>query len=171
MGAAVKLVEHDPAWPAQAAALIAALTAPFAGSTAQLEPIGSTAVPGLCAKPVLDLLLGVPRLADIEARIPALQALGWRYRPEHEAVIPARRYFVREPVAGWPRAHLNGVVFGGALWRQHLGFRDALRASPALCDAYAALKQRLAAEHALDKAAYQDAKAPFIRQVLASLPP
>ncbi|WP_326535442.1 GrpB family protein [Pseudorhodoferax sp.] len=54
---------------------------------------------------------------------------------------------------------------------QHLGFRDALRASPVLRDAYAALKQRLTAEHALDKAAYQDAKAPFIRQVLASLPP
>lgn len=163
---AVQLVAHDPGWARDFAALVADLAGPLDGLGGRLEHIGSTAVPGLCAKPVLDVLLGVPRLDLLEARIPRLVADGWTYRPEHEATLPQRRYFVRPAAAGL-RVHLHGVVEGSALWRDHLRFRDALRADPALCARYAALKRDLAIRHAGDKSAYTEAKAPFIRAVLA----
>ncbi len=131
-----------------------------------IEHIGSTAVPGLCAKPVLDVLLGVAQLAQAEALAPALADIGYRYRPEHEAQILQRRYFVRDADTAWPRVHLHAVIHDGPLWRQHLHFRDRLRHDAGTRQAYAELKQRLAAEHAHDKVAYTNAKAPFIRAVL-----
>lgn len=171
MSAAAPLLQAaDPAWPAQFASLAAEL-APCLPARAQLEHIGSTAVPGLCAKPVLDLLLGVGALAEVDdALIAALARLGYGYRPAYEAQIPERRYFVRE--AGLlPRVHLHAVQRGGVIWRAQLGFRDALRDSPKLRDEYAGLKQALALQHAGDKSAYTEAKSPFIRQVLAGLRP
>lgn len=156
----MQLLPWQPAWPEQAAALAERLRAAFPEGV--VEPIGSTSVPGLCAKPVLDLMLGVPELALLDpARLP-----GWRYRPEHEVELPERRYFTLDAGAAWPRVHLHGLVRGGLLWRRHLQFRDALRRDAALREAYAALKTRLAVEHAGDKAAYQAGKGPFIRGVL-----
>ncbi|MBN8506038.1 MAG: GrpB family protein [Burkholderiales bacterium] len=163
---AVLLSPPDPAWPSQAATLLAELTALLGGADIRGEHIGSTAVAGLSAKPVLDLMIGVPSLAHIERHHDALKGRGWRYRPEHEARLPQRRYFVRDASGDWPRVHLHALVQGGALWLAHLRFRDALRASPALRDEYARLKQRLAVAFAGDKAAYTEAKAPFIQQVL-----
>lgn len=168
---AVRLLPWDPAWPQQAAAALDALRPFFAGEAVSFEPIGSTAVPGLCAKPVLDLMLGLPDLAVVEARIEALRAAGWRYRPEHEALLPARRYFTHEAGPGGLRLHLHALLQGGEPWRQHLAFRDALRERADWRARYAALKQELAARHAGDKSAYQDAKAPFIRACLAALHP
>lgn len=165
----VRLIEPDPAWPVVAAHIadeIRAAGAPVWGAApVALAHIGSTAVPGLCAKPVIDLLLGVTELSQALDAGPALARAGYLYRPEHEADLPDRRYFVR-PAGATPRVHLHAVVRGGPLWRQHLRFREALRDDPALRDAYAALKRTLAATHADDKAAYTRAKAPFIRQVL-----
>lgn len=161
------LAAPDPRWPAQAAACIAQIQATCPGAV--LEHIGSTAVPELPAKPVIDLLLGAATLAQIEAWLPALTALGYRYRPEHEAALPERRYCVRDADAATPRVHLHGLVQGAALWRRHLLLRDALRAHPALRQAYAVEKRRQAAQHAQDKAAYQAGKAPFIVAVLQQL--
>lgn len=164
----VTLSEHRPEWAAQAAQ-VAAWLAPLSDRVDgwRFEHIGSTAVPGLVAKPVLDLLLGVPRLEAVEQCIDALAARGLRYRPEYEGELPERRYFVRDAdpaaqPAALPRVHLHAVVHGGAFWQRHLAFRDALRADAALAAAYAALKQTLAARHADDKAAYQAGKHDFI---------
>lgn len=164
----VRLADPDPGWPARSDAAAAALRAVLGSTPCAIEHIGSTAVPGLCAKPVLDLMLGVDNLAAVEARIAALAALGYRYRPAYEADLPERRYFVRDAMAALPRVHLHAVVRGGALWRDHLAFRDTLRADSALAQRYGELKRGLAARHAADKAAYTDAKAPFIRSVLAN---
>ncbi len=114
-----------------------------------------------------DILLGVESLNDAEASIPTLATIGFDYRPEYEAQIPGRRYFVR-PAGAAPRVHLHTVVRGGDLWRQHLCFRDRLRQDGELLHSYAGLKRSLAVAHAADKAAYTEAKAPFIQQVLAS---
>lgn len=166
---AVHLLPADPVWPDQAAFLMAELAAALPAA-AQLAHIGSTAVPGLCAKPVLDLMLGLPRLDLIDqAQVAALARLGYAYRPAYEAAIPERRYFVRDAGA-LPRVHLHGLVHGGRLWQQHLRVRDRLRAEPALRDAYAALKHALAAEHAQDKSAYTAGKAPFMAQLLGQAP-
>lgn len=143
------------------------LVAAFAPVAVTVEHIGSTSVPGLAAKPVIDVLLGAASLADIESRIDALGAAGFGYVAKYESEIPLRRYFVKQPADGL-RVHVHGVVAGGELWRNHLAFRDALSGDAALRDEYQALKLRLAREHAHDKAAYTDAKAPFILAVLAA---
>lgn len=163
----VRLVDADAGWSAQFDAVARALCEAFAGTACWIEHIGSTAVPGLCAKPVLDVLLGVMQLADVDPHRAALAVLGYRYRPEHEAQLPERRYFTRDAGPAQLRVHLHAVARGSALWRDPLAFRDALRADTALAASYAALKRELAARHASDKAAYTEAKGSFVHAVLA----
>lgn len=167
-GNAVTLQDAQACWPADFAAVAAELRAVWSAPCPEVLHIGSTSVPGLCAKPVLDVLMGVRALDDATAHSPALARLGYRYRPEYEAELPERRYFVRPEGPGRLRVHLHAVLPGGALWRAHLVFRDALRADPALAAAYATLKRELAQRHADDKAAYTAAKGPFIQRVLAA---
>ena len=139
----------------------------FDADPVHIEHIGSTSVPGLCAKPVLDILVGAQSLAAVTCRTAKLEEAGYLYRPEYEAEIPDRRYFVR-PAASQPRVHVHAVVQGGALWLTHLAFRDALRSSPELSREYATLKRQLAAQYREDKAAYTEAKSPFIARVVAN---
>lgn len=164
--AAVVLSTYSGAWPAAFARLCAELTAVFAPTPVMLEHIGSTAVPGLVAKPVIDLLLGASYLSEVESKIPALATLGYAYVSKYERELPQRRYFVKS-AAGELRVHLHAVVYRSPIWERHLRFRDALRNDPALASRYADLKLRLATAFANDKAAYTDAKAPFIRDVLS----
>lgn len=164
----VLLLEAQPHWPQQFREAAAQLHDVFHDTPIHLEHIGSTAVPGLCAKPILDLLLGTVDLASISAKVPPLAALGYRYKPEHEGEVPDRRYFSR-PATDAPAIHLHGVVHDSVLWRNHLAFRDALRSDPEVAGAYGELKRRLAQRHAEDRAAYTDAKGPFIARLLARL--
>lgn len=131
-----------------------------------IEHVGSTAVPGLAAKPIIDILLGAPSLAVIEARIEQLAAIGLEYVNKHEHAFPMRRYFVR-PADTALCVHLHCVQSDSAFWREHLAFRDLLRAQPDLLAQYQALKLQLAQQFATDRAAYTDAKGPFIRAALA----
>ena len=165
---AILLSPYSPLWPAifdvEARALAALLD-----QGARIEHIGSTAVPGLGAKPVIDMLVGAPDLASIEARIPRLAEHGYRYVPEFERAIPQRRYFTRTD--GQPgHFHIHAVVLDSPFWRSHLAFRDALRADADLAARYWKLKQRLAARFPNDRAAYTDGKAEFIREALDGAP-
>lgn len=162
----VHLSPYCPQWPQEFERVRLELLAAFAPQAVTVEHIGSTAVPGLCAKPVIDVLLGAGSLEVIEAAAPAMLAAGYRFERRYETLLPQRRYFVRPEGTG-PRVHVHGVCSGSPLARRHLAFRDALRADAALRQRYAALKTALALEHAHDKAAYTDAKAPFILAVLA----
>jgi GrpB-like predicted nucleotidyltransferase (UPF0157 family) len=162
----VHLLDYQPEWPSHFMTASAELFEALAHARPRIEHIGSTAVSGLCAKPVVDILLGVCDLADVESRIDALAALGYRYRPEYEAEIPQRRYFVR-PEGVLPRIHVHAVLLDSSLWSEHIAFRDVLRSRPELAAEYGALKRALAARFANDKAAYTEAKAPFIANVLA----
>lgn len=159
----VRLVPHDPDWAtlfaAEATRIHAALgpALPLA-----LEHTGSTAVTGLVAKPVLDLLGGYPSDAQVEPYVAALGRVGYAHRGEQG--IPGREFFRR----GEPRAyHLHLVVQHGPFWREHLAFRDALRTQTAVRAAYAALKVDLAQRFPRDRAAYIEGKSAFIRQVVA----
>jgi GrpB-like predicted nucleotidyltransferase (UPF0157 family) len=165
---AVVLAPYSVEWPVLFRALREEVLAAFAPSTVAVEHIGSTSVPGLAAKPVIDMLLGAASLGKIETGIGALRGLGYVYRPEYEDELSMRRYFVKAP-ADSLRVHLHGVVVDSRLWRQHLGFRDALRMDEGIRDRYQDLKRRLADEFAHDKAAYTDAKGPFIRAVIERL--
>ncbi|MFZ5637665.1 MAG: GrpB family protein [Pseudomonadota bacterium] len=166
---AVVLAPWSAAWPLQFERIRTELLAAFEDAPVRIEHIGSTAVPGLVAKPVIDALLGAETLAVVEARIDALAGSGYRYRPEYEDVLPTRRYFVRDADGERLRIHLHAVAEGDPIWREHLAFRDALRDDAALRTAYRTLKCELAARFADDKTAYGDAKGPFIRDAIDRL--
>lgn len=163
---AVHVVPYDPEWPRRFERERAVLETIFTGLGVAIEHVGSTAVPGLAAKPVIDMMLGVSRLDDVDARVPALEAAGYEYAPEYEVALPERRYF-RRPVNGPRRFHLHCVIKDGAFWVRHLAFRDHLRAHPPTAAAYHRLKVELAARDG--KQAYAARKSPFIEQVLSSL--
>lgn len=165
----ISLIEYQSAWPAQFDAVAAELALALEAIPVHIEHIGSTSVAGLCAKPVLDIMLGVQGLASVMSRVTGLERLGYQYRPEYEVEMPHRRYFVR-PEGRQLRIHLHAVVQESEAWCNHLAFRDALRTNPALAAEYATLKRALAEAHRGNKAAYTEAKAPFIAGVLVRFP-
>jgi GrpB-like predicted nucleotidyltransferase (UPF0157 family) len=158
----VRLVEYDHRWPALFTAESARLRTAIGPLDLRLAHIGSTAVPGLASKPVLDILAGY---RDPDARagcIGALIAAGYQYRGEQS--IPGRDFFRR----GDPRAyHLHLAQVDSAFWEEHLAFRDLLRGNAVLRDAYGSLKRELAARFPRDRGGYIDAKGPFVRQALS----
>lgn len=164
----VVILPYSLEWPANFVVLREELLSVFAPAEVRVEHIGSTSVPGLVAKPVIDMLLGAETLSAIESRIPSIEKLGYSYISKYERELPMRRYFVKSGNDSL-RVHLHGVVHGSAIWNEQIGFRDALRAAPVLASQYADLKLRLADEFANDKSAYTDAKAPFIQSVLSRL--
>lgn len=165
---AIVLIPYSPDWPAQFHAIREELLTVFAPTAVTIEHIGSTSVPGLSAKPVIDVLLGARSLADIELKIKPLSEIGYSYVPKYEVEIPTRRYFVKASATSL-RVHLHVVELGSRIWQEHLAFRDRLRADASLRSQYQALKLRLAEEFADDKSAYTAAKGPFIQSVLASV--
>ena len=161
----IEVVAYDARWPERFRLEAEAIARVFSGVACAIEHIGSTAVPGLAAKPIIDILLGAPALADIEARIPAIERLAYVYVPEYEDELPERRYF-QKLEDGVHRGHLHAVEKDGAFWRKHLLFRDTLRARPDVCAAYAKLKRELAGRFRHDPAGYTNAKSDFILGVI-----
>jgi GrpB-like predicted nucleotidyltransferase (UPF0157 family) len=162
----VRLQPGDPRWAqrgAQAATDLAVALEPWL--TGPVEHVGSTAVPGLTAKPVLDLQAPVRDLADAPAIAELLADAGWHLVPTELDGRDDERFLIQ--AEGDHRvAHLHLMLDSAPGWSARLTFRDALRADPALAAAYAALKQELAGRHADDREAYTDAKAEFVRNVL-----
>jgi GrpB-like predicted nucleotidyltransferase (UPF0157 family) len=161
------LVPYSKEWPSRFNAVRAQLLRAFGPQRVVIEHIGSTAIPGLAAKPIVDVLLGAASLHVIEERIDLLTGLGFDHVSKYEHELPMRRYFVR-PAGGQPRVNLHAVVLGSTFWIEHLAFRDALRQDPALVAQYLQLKADLADEFPQDRPSYTQAKAPFIRAVIAS---
>ena len=160
----VQLVAPNPTWAAAFAAERARLLAAVGSHPLVIEHIGSTAIPGIPAKPILDLLAGRGPDRDVSAYVTAFGAAGYAYRGEHG--IPGRDYFVLDDAAGRRTHHLHLVEEGGPLWRSHLTFRDFLRAQPERAAEYAALKQSLAERYPANRDAYTDGKAAFIAAIL-----
>jgi GrpB-like predicted nucleotidyltransferase (UPF0157 family) len=139
----------------------ARLRAALGGTVAAVEHVGSTAICGISAKPVIDIAAAVLEIADAARWVAPLEGLGYEYRGEHG--LPGRHYFTR----GEPRTHhLHVVELGGKFWRDHLLFRDHLRRHPHVAKEYEDLKKRLAGEYPENRGAYTDGKAAFIRGVL-----
>ena len=162
---AVILVDYDPAWRhrflEQAAALTTILQPWLA---APVEHVGSTAVPGLRAKPVVDILAPVVSLAHAQAAIAVLTADGWLFWPD-DPNRDYRMWFLR-PKPQARTHHLHVIQQDHPAARAELAFRDVLRKDLGVRQAYAALKDRLAVQHRTDRDAYTDAKSDFIRSVL-----
>ncbi|HEY0001197.1 MAG TPA: GrpB family protein [Actinoplanes sp.] len=160
-----ELVAHDPAWLELGAthqARLAELLAPWL--VAGVEHIGSTAVPGLPAKPIVDLMASVRDLeAAVDGAAGRLAEHGWCYVPPALDLWPWRRFFVLPDAAGQRRlAHLHLIAAGHSRWHEQLNFRDALRRDLALAQRYADAKRLLAAEHPDDREAYTEGKADFL---------
>lgn len=168
----VMVVDYRPHWRERFAQEQARILAAATDLIPQIEHIGSTSVVGLAAKPVIDMMPGVPSLAAFDAANgPArLAELGYTYRPDYEDTLPERRYFIQgtdnpeHPEGRWFQVHL--VELGGAFWRRHLAFRDYLRTHPAERDAYGAFKQQIAPDHATTHT-YADAKDAFVKEMEA----
>jgi GrpB-like predicted nucleotidyltransferase (UPF0157 family) len=163
--AEIVLVPYSSAWPILFEEERRRLLQIFFGERVKIEHVGSTSVPGLGAKPIIDILLGAENLSVIEAKIERLEAAGYEYRPEHEVTLPERRFFAKPKKR--PRTfHVHAVQIGGRFWADHIWFRDALRRSPGLARRYFELKTELARRYVHDRESYTEAKGPFIRSVL-----
>lgn len=161
----VRVVPYDSAWPRLFVLEAERLRSLFAGKNLPIviEHTGSTAVPGLAAKPILDILAGYVQGADVQAYVRTFIEADYVHRGE--SGIPGREFFRR----GDPRAyHVHLTAIDSSFWSDHRTFRDSLRADSALRDKYAALKRDLAAHFPRDREAYIAAKESFVKDVLAN---
>jgi GrpB-like predicted nucleotidyltransferase (UPF0157 family) len=157
----VVLVPYDPEWPGMFEGERVAILSELRGLDAVVEHIGSTSVPGLLAKPKIDVLLGLPTWDEVERAVDHLKRLGYEDEPQ----LPKPRHLsVKRGHPTHHRVHL--VERGGVLWAEYLSFRDTLRAHPGFAIAYAALKQELAVLHSDDHRAYSTGKDAFVQGVL-----
>jgi GrpB-like predicted nucleotidyltransferase (UPF0157 family) len=131
------------------------------GQPCRIEHIGSTAVPGLTAKPIIDMAICIPTFRRLKTWIRILTEAGYGYKGEYG--LPGRHFFVRgEPVTH----HLHLVESGSDHWNKWILFRDHLRRRPDAARRYNAFKRRMALRHRLDRDAYTRSKTPFIARML-----
>ncbi|MFC6732333.1 MULTISPECIES: GrpB family protein [unclassified Haladaptatus] len=160
----ITLADYDPDWPAAFDAEASHIESVIGEHIERIEHIGSTAVPGLPAKPIIDIMVGLDALADAARCLGPLEALGYEYVSTFEDVMPERRY-LRKSEGDTRTHHLHMVETASDFWERHLAFRDYLRTHPEVAADYADLKRDLAAAHPHDIGAYTDGKDDFIRRV------
>jgi GrpB-like predicted nucleotidyltransferase (UPF0157 family) len=159
----VIVVPYDPEWPVLFARLGTELRGALGDVALRIDHIGSTSVPGLAAKPVVDVQISVASFEPLDAfRLP-LEGLGFVFRANNPD--RGRRYF-REP-PGTRRTHIH--VFRAGSWSEQIGllFRDYVRAHDEDARRYAELKCRLAAQYQDDRRGYTNAKSPFIWEIMS----
>ena len=162
-GGMIVLAPHSATWAEAFEREASAIADALSGLSIELHHIGSTAIPGIVAKPVIDMLGIVPALEALDARADRLAALA--YEALGEFGIAGRRYFRKDAPDGARTHQLHAFAAGAPEIQRHLDFRDYLRAFPAEAAAYAALKEGLAARCGSDMHAYSDGKTEFIRAV------
>jgi GrpB-like predicted nucleotidyltransferase (UPF0157 family) len=159
----IRLAPPDPGWPArfelERAALEEAIGKWVRGG---VHHVGSTAVPGLEAKPIIDILAGIRDLETGRACFEPLARLDYLYAP----YLPEAMHWFCKPDPARRTHHLHLVPVGSQRYHDELAFRDLLRADPQLADRYAALKRELAERHGNDREAYTEAKSAFVRDAL-----
>jgi GrpB-like predicted nucleotidyltransferase (UPF0157 family) len=156
----VELSEHDPSWAERFEEEKGKLAGIFDGQAVGIEHIGSTSVPDLCAKPIVDVLVGLRELEVSEEQIAAMQELGYEYLGEYG--LPGRLFFRKDPRTH----HVHVVQHGGMHWDRQLTFRDALRTDTDERRRYDEFKRKLAAA-GYSRESYTELKTPFIREVEA----
>ena len=162
----VQLEAPDPAWQDQGAHLCRQLDGLLARWLVEpTQHVGSTAVPGLVAKPIIDIQAAVAGFNSVDAIAEVLSPSGWHLVPTDLDGRSWRRFLVKV-VDGHRAAHLHVLPAGSTGWDEQLAFRDALRAAPVLVRRYAELKHALATRYADDRESYTNAKTEFIHSVL-----
>ncbi|MEP7041903.1 MAG: GrpB family protein [Dokdonella sp.] len=156
---AIRVVDYDTAWADAFLHETQRLRGALGESVLDVQPIGSTAVPGLAAKPVIDILLVVRSLAELDAKEPAMIALG--YQPKGEYGIRGRRYY---QLGGAARTHqVHSFVRGDRNTQRHLAFRDYLRMNHGVAAEYAQIKRAAAEACNGDSEIYRRMKDEFIK--------
>ena len=163
----VDLVEYSEDWPRQFERERAALADALGPTALAIEHIGSTAVPGMIAKPTIDIAVGVANIDDLPPHRSALEALGYEWRTGFHA----DHVFLRKIVGDERTHHLHVIVWPSAEFDQWILFRDHLRTSPAAATEYAAVKRELAARFYSDRGAYVEAKSEVVRRLLSVAQP
>lgn len=162
----IEIVEYDPNWPSLYEEEKARILATIGESIDDIQHIGSTAVPGLGAKPTIDMLIELAELSLVEKCIQPLQTLGYEYLGENG--LPNRHFFRKPPGASWTGRLFNVHVVekGSVEWRRMLLFRDYLRLHPEDAHQYYLLKKELADTNDADYEGYTNAKTSFIEGIL-----
>jgi len=163
----IAVVPYDPEWPRRfdsERALLERVLAPWLEGG--IHHIGATSIPGLAAKPIIDMMADVRDLEEARSAFDPLREQSYVHTPHRPGV--AHHFSKPSPRLSECRYGLHLTEPGSDLWRERLAFRDALRADPALAAEYEALKLRLAQEHREDVAAYTTGKRAFVARVLAS---
>lgn len=169
----IEIVDYDPAWPEAFAGISQAVAAALGPLALRIEHVGSTAVPGLGAKPIIDLDVVIESPRVLPLVVEALGTLG--YTHEGDGGVPGREAFGRGgamvPADGagraWPAHHLYVCPSGSEELRRHLRFRDHLRSHPGDAARYEALKRDLARRYANDIDSYVAGKSAFVERILA----
>ena len=158
----VRIAEYDARWPQLFISERQRILDQCSALGLRLEHIGGTSIPGMCAKPVVDIVAGRRHDTSTEACAAALNYAGYEHRGERG--VAGREFFHRVQ----PRKyHLHLVEDGGALWRDYLAFRDHLRTHAETARSFADLKRILAARFPHDREAYLNAKSPHVQDILA----
>jgi GrpB-like predicted nucleotidyltransferase (UPF0157 family) len=159
----VSVAPYNPTWPTEFARESASIAAALGDLHVAIHHIGSTSIPGMDAKPIIDIIAVVTNIDEVDGRNAHLQALG--YVPMGEFGIPARRFFRKDNSAGHRTHHIHAFQRGSPQIDRHLAFRDFMIAHPDYAQQYATLKRRLAAAYPTDIEAYMDGKDEFIQQI------
>jgi len=161
----VEIIDYDPAWPREFRQERQRILRAIPHVDLKIEHVGSTAVAKLAAKPIVDILVGVPRLRDAVDCIPRLSALGYRYVPGVEVAMPYRRFFWKHR-NGRRTHHVHVLEPGHEAWRRHIVFRDYLRTHADVAREYEKLKRRLARKYRFAVSSYTHGKTEFVHAVL-----
>ena len=159
----ILMVPHDPEWGEEFEREAERIGAALGDMVVAVHHIGSTAIPGVHAKPIIDILLVVDSVTALDEKQAAIEAMG--YRTLGEFGIPGRRYFPRDDAFGNRTHQVHAFENGSAQIKRHLAFRDYMIAHPAAAQEYSDLKRELAAKHADDSESYMDGKEAFIEEI------
>ncbi|MGM9638925.1 MAG: GrpB family protein [Butyricicoccaceae bacterium] len=161
----VALLPYQDIWQQEALAAIDSLKAILGGAAIDIQHVGSTAIPTIRAKPILDIVVGVSRPEDILPYTGSLEQAGFFFRGQD---VPGQLLFVRGDLRQDTRTHhIHIVSWNGPAWKDYIGFRDYLIADPQKAAAYEACKQALALRFPNDRAAYTAGKQEIIGRLLA----
>ena len=159
----VEVVPHDPGWRDAFEAEAKQVAAALGENVVAVHHIGSTAIPNIYAKPIVDLLVEVGDIAGVDGRSSAMESLGYEVMGEYG--IPGRRYFRKDNREGIRTHNIHAFEAGSAEVERHVAFRDYMIAHPSDAQRYSELKRRLAREHPQSPDGYMDGKDGFIKEM------
>ena len=159
----VEVVRHNPRWRDAFEAEAKQVDAALGKNVIAIHHIGSTAIPNIYAKPVVDLLVEVRNITEVDGRRSAMESLGYEVMGEYG--IPGRRYFRKDDREGLRTHNIHAFEAGSAEVERHLAFRDYMIAHPGDAQRYSELKRKLAEEHPQSIDGYMDGKDGFIKEI------